>query len=234
MTEADNSAVPVITIDGPSGTGKGTVARWLKRELGWHLLDSGALYRILGYAAETSQVDLDDEPALVLTAAALQVDFIEQDDGVGVLLAGSNVTDAIRTEACGAAASRVAAHAAVRSALLERQKKFRRNPGLVADGRDMGTVVFPHAVLKIFLTASAEERAQRRYKQLKQKGISVNLAQLLGEITARDRRDEERAVAPLRPATDAVIVDTTRSDIRAVESHIKSLVTDRGLARAIS
>jgi cytidylate kinase len=231
---AAGDAIPVITIDGPSGTGKGTVARWLNRSLGWHLLDSGALYRILGLAAETRGIALENESALAHEAAELAVEFLDRPDGTQILLDHSDVTDAIRTEVCGAAASRVAAHPAVRSALLERQKRFRKAPGLVADGRDMGTVVFPNAELKIYLTASVDERAQRRYKQLKEKGISVNLAQLLGDITARDRRDQQRAVSPLKPASDAVILDTTRLDIRAVEDHIKRLVLDRGLAQSIA
>lgn len=231
---AAGDAIPVITIDGPSGTGKGTVARWLKGSLGWHLLDSGALYRILGLAAEARGIALDNESALALEAATLTVEFLDRTDGTQVLLDHTDVTDAIRTEVCGAAASRVAAHPAVRSALLERQKLFRKAPGLVADGRDMGTVVFPSAELKIYLTASVDERAQRRYKQLKEKGISVNLAQLLGDITARDRRDQQRLVSPLKPASDAVILDTTRLDIRAVEDHVKRLVLERGLAQRIA
>jgi cytidylate kinase len=222
---------PVIAIDGPSGTGKGTIARLIKRWLDWHLLDSGALYRVLGLASERRGVDLDDERAVAPLALALDVVFVEDEADTRVVLDGVDATAAIRTETCGALASRVAAHPAVRTALLERQRAFRTAPGLVADGRDMGTVVFPDAALKIFLTASAEERARRRHKQLIEKGMGVNLAQLLEDITERDRRDTERAVSPLKPATDAVILDTTHTDIRAVEDQVKRLVRERGLAR---
>ncbi|MGE0486099.1 MAG: (d)CMP kinase [Gammaproteobacteria bacterium] len=228
---ASSRAAPVIAIDGPSGTGKGTIARLVKRWIGWHLLDSGALYRVLGLAAERRGLDLDVEAAVAPLALALDVAFVEGDDDTRVVLDGVDATSAIRTEACGALASRVAAHPAVRAALLERQRAFRLAPGLVADGRDMGTVVFPDAELKIFLTASAEERARRRHKQLIEKGMGVNLAQLLEDITERDRRDTERAASPLKPATDAVILDTTHADIRAVEDQVKRLVRERGLAR---
>ncbi len=230
----DAPSVPVIAIDGPSGTGKGTVARWLTGWLGWHLLDSGALYRLLGLAAGRAGTALDDEAAVAAAATALQVEFVERAAETRVFLAGEDVSDAIRSEECGAAASRVAALPAVRAALLERQRAFRQPPGLVADGRDMGTVVFPAAALKIYLTASAEERAQRRYKQLIEKGMSVNLARLLGDITARDKRDAERTVSPLRPATDAVILDTTHADIGAVEDQIRRLVVERGLAAPVA
>jgi len=223
------AGVPVVTIDGPSGTGKGTLARRLKAWLGWHLLDSGALYRLVALSALDSATDLDDEPALAAIAAGLPVTFAEGTDETRVLLAGREVTDAIRSEACGIAASRVAAWPAVRAALLERQRAFRAPPGLVADGRDMGTVVFPAADLKIYLTASAEERARRRHNQLKEKGLSVNLPQLLEDIVERDRRDEQRAVAPLKPAPDAVILDSTHTDIRGVEEEARRLVRERGL-----
>ncbi len=225
------AAAPVITIDGPSGTGKGTIARLLQGWLGWHLLDSGALYRLVAHDALARGVALDDEPALAALARALPVEFVEGAGETRVLLAGVDVSDAIRSESAGTAASRVAAWPQVRDALLERQRAFRRAPGLVADGRDMGTVVFPAAELKIFLTASAEERAHRRHKQLIEKGMSVNLPGLLGEIVERDRRDQERAVAPLKPAPDAIIVDTTHSDIRSVEHDIRQLVRKTGLAR---
>ncbi len=223
------SLPPVITIDGPSGTGKGTVARHLKSWLGWHLLDSGALYRLVGLSAQTAGIALDDERTLAAIARGLAVEFVEQAGETQVLLAGASVTDAIRSEECGAAASRVAAWPLVRDALLERQRAFQTPPGLVADGRDMGTVVFPTAELKIYLTASAEERARRRHNQLIEKGMSVNLPRLLGDIVERDRRDQERAVAPLKPAPDAIIVDTTHSDIRSVEGDIQRLVRERGL-----
>jgi len=222
---------PVITIDGPSGTGKGTIARLLTAWLDWHLLDSGALYRLAGLAAQDHGLDLDDAPAVAALARELDIAFVEGVGDTRVLLAGRDVTDTIRSEACGALASQVAAHPAVRDALLARQRDFRRPPGLVADGRDMGTVVFPDARLKIFLTASADERARRRYNQLIEKGMSVNLARLSRDITARDKRDAERAVAPLRPAPDAILLDTTSTDIRVVEEQVRQLVRERGLAR---
>ena len=203
----------------------------LKSWLGWHLLDSGALYRIVGYAAAQRGVDLDEADALSALAQGLDIEFLDAGDTTRVMLEQEDVSDAIRSEDCGALASRVAAHGAVRAALLDRQRGFREPPGLVADGRDMGTVVFPDAGLKIYLTASAEERARRRHKQLMQKGMSVNLAQLLGDITERDRRDTERAVAPLKPATDAVVLDTTRIDIVGVETEVRRLVCESGLAR---
>lgn len=224
-------APPVITIDGPSGTGKGTIARLLTAWLDWHLLDSGALYRLAGLAAQDRGLDLDDAHAVAALARGLDIAFVEGAQDTRVLLAGRDVTDTIRSEACGALASQVAAHPAVRDALLARQRDFRRPPGLVADGRDMGTVVFPDATLKIFLTASAEERARRRYNQLIEKGMSVNLTRLSRDITARDKRDAERAVAPLKPAPDAILLDTTSTDIHVVEEQVRQLVRERGLAR---
>lgn len=224
------AVVPVIAIDGPSGTGKGTVARLLKAWLGWHLLDSGALYRVLGVAAASRGLVLEDAAAVAALARELDVMFVEGAAETRVLLDGADVSAEIRTELSGARASQVAQHGAVRNALLARQRAFRRAPGLVADGRDMGTVVFPDATLKIFLTASPEERARRRYKQLMGKEIGVTLAQLAEDIIARDRRDTERAVAPLKPATDAITLDTTRLDIRAVEEQVKQLARETGLA----
>lgn len=224
------NAAPVITIDGPSGTGKGTLARLIKAWLGWHLLDSGALYRVTAHFALDQGVALDDADAVALLAAQLPVVFVEGQDDTRVLLDGSDVTDLIRSEVAGARASQVAALGPVRAALLERQHAFRQMPGLVADGRDMGTVVFPTADLKIYLTASVEERARRRYKQLNEKGMGVNLPQLLGDIAERDRRDEQRSISPLKPATDAIILDTTDSDIAAVVLHVKRLVREAGLA----
>ena len=224
-----NADAPVITIDGPSGTGKGTVCGWLAAELGWHLLDSGALYRVVAYDAMQQAVDLSDEGRIVEIAHVLPVEFDYSGEEMRVLLRREDVNKEIRTEQAGVAASRVAAMGAVRDALLQRQREFQVKPGLVADGRDMGTVVFPAAALKIYLTASAEERAQRRYKQLIEKGNSVNLAQLLKDIAERDQRDQARAVSPLKPAADAIILDTTHMSVRAVEDRVKHLVRERGL-----
>ena len=221
--------VAVLTIDGPSGTGKGTLARQIKAWLGWHLLDSGALYRLCAYYAHRCGVALDDAQGVAALAAGLPVEFIERSDDTRILLDGQDVSDVIRSEQAGADASRVAVLALVRAALLERQRAFAQAPGLVADGRDMGTVVFPHAALKIYLTASVEERARRRHKQLNEKGMGVNLPQLLGDIAERDRRDEQRSISPLKPATDAIILDTTDSDIAAVVAHVKRLVQQTGL-----
>ena len=196
---------PVIAIDGPSASGKGTVAQALAHALGFHYLDSGALYRLVALAAINRGTDLGDEAALTSLAAGLDARFA----GGEILLEGQRATEAIRTEACGVASSRVAAVPGVRVALLDRQRAFREPPGLVADGRDMGSVVFPDAGLKVFLTASPETRAERRYKQLKDKGIAANIATLLLDLAERDARDAARAVAPLKPAADARILDTT-------------------------
>ena len=223
---------PVITIDGPSGSGKGTVAGLLAKQLGWNLLDSGALYRLLAFAAGNHGVDLTNEEAMKLLAAHLDVQFIAADEGHGqrIILEGEEVTDLVRNEQVGAGASLVASLPAVRDALLQRQQAFQEMPGLIADGRDMGTVVFPDAPLKVFLTASAEERARRRYLQLKAKGDDVNLASLLDEIQARDERDIQRAVAPLKPAADAIQLDSTELSIEQVLERILSEVADRDLA----
>ncbi|PKM11588.1 MAG: cytidylate kinase [Gammaproteobacteria bacterium HGW-Gammaproteobacteria-5] len=224
--------VPVITIDGPSGSGKGTVAALLAGKLGWNFLDSGALYRLLAFAARNHGVDLTNEEALKVLAEHLDVQFGAARDGHGmiIILEGEEVTESIRNEQVGAGASQVAALPVVRTALLQRQKAFREAPGLVADGRDMGTVVFPDAPLKIFLTASTEERARRRYLQLKARGDDVNLASLLEEIRERDERDTQRAVAPLKPADDAVQLDSTTLSIDEVLQKILSEVADRDLA----
>lgn len=224
--------VPVITIDGPSGSGKGTVAALLAGKLGWNFLDSGALYRLLAFAARNHGVDLTNEEALKVLAEHLDVQFGAARDGHGmvIILEGEDVTEAIRNETVGAGASQVAALPVVRTALLQRQKAFREAPGLVADGRDMGTVVFPDAPLKIFLTASAEERARRRYLQLKARGDDVNLASLLEEIRERDERDTQRAVAPLKLAEDAIQLDSTTLSIEEVLQRILSEVADRDLA----
>ncbi|WP_397376948.1 (d)CMP kinase [Pseudomonas sp.] len=223
---------PVITIDGPSGSGKGTVAGLLAKQLGWNLLDSGALYRLLAFAAGNHGVDLTNEESLKLLAAHLDVQFIASGNGQGqrIILEGEEVTDLIRNEQIGAGASQVASLPAVRDALLQRQQAFQEMPGLIADGRDMGTVVFPDAPLKIFLTASAEERARRRYLQLKAKGDDVNLASLLDEIQARDERDTQRAVAPLKSAADAIVLDSTELSIEKVLERILSEVAIRDLA----
>lgn len=208
---------PVIAVDGPSGVGKGTLCQWLAARLGWSLLDSGALYRLTALAALRRNLSLEDEVRLAAVAAGLDVEFQACPAGAPrIVLDGVEVGVELRSESCGDAASRVATLPVVRAALLHRQRDFRRAPGLVADGRDMGTVVFPDAELKLFLTASSEERAQRRYKQLRENGLNVNLKNLVEEIDARDRRDAQRAVAPLEPAPDAEILDTTRMSIEDV------------------
>ena len=216
--------VPVLTIDGPSGAGKGTVSRLVAGRLGWHYLDSGALYRAVGVAASWADLDLSDPAALVRCTFDTDIRF--QDDGgnLRVIVNGTDATDELRLETTGTLASAIAAIPEVRAALKERQRAFRREPGLVADGRDMGTVIFPDAATKVFLTASAAERAGRRHKQLKDKGVSVTLDGLLGEILARDARDANRAVAPLRPADDAVIIDTTGQGIAAVVEQVLALL----------
>ncbi len=213
---------PVITIDGASGTGKGVVGQLVAKQLGWNLLDSGALYRVLALAAQKHGVSLENEPALQVLAEHLDVQFKATETGTApeILLEGQNVTHDIRTEKMGNAASKVGALPSVRIALLSRQRAFREAPGLVTDGRDMGTVVFPDADLKIFLTATPEERARRRYTQLKEKGINVNLGSLALELAERDRRDQERSVAPLRPAVDAVCINTDHLTIDQVVEHI--------------
>ncbi len=220
--------VPVIAIDGPSGSGKGTVARLLASRLGWHLLDSGALYRLVAMAGGARGLAADDEAGYAAIAGTLDARFETDADGnERVLLEGGDVTRNLRTESAGAAASRVAAMPSVRAALLGRQRDFAAPPGLVADGRDMGTVVFTEAPVKVYLTASAEERALRRYKQLKEKGLTANLAGLSQEILDRDRRDSTRPVAPLRPAPDAVILDSTGMPIDAVVERVLAVARSR-------
>lgn len=212
------SAVPVIAIDGPSASGKGTVAALVAKELGFHYLDSGAIYRVTAYAASSRAVPFDDEAALAVMAQGLDLRF----DGVEVYLDGQPVGDAIRTEEAGRAASKIAALPALRAALLELQRTFRKAPGLVTDGRDMGSVVFPDATVKAFLTATAEERANRRYKQLIEKGFDANLAALVEDLRERDARDANRASAPLRQEADAHLLDTTGMTIpQAVEQVIR-------------
>jgi len=217
--------IPVLTVDGPGGSGKGTICALLSHELGWHLLDSGALYRLVAHGAKQKAIDFNDQQALADYALNLPVVFelLPGTSEVRVLLDGIDVGNAIRTEQAGNAASIVAAIGSVREALLQRQRNFRQFPGLVADGRDMGTTVFPDASLKIFLTASAEERARRRYKQLIEKGNNVNLRDLVAEITERDERDMQRSVSPLRPADDAVILDTSSMNIQEVFQHVLQL-----------
>ena len=220
------SAVPVITIDGPSGSGKGTISRRLAQQLSWHFLDSGALYRLVGLGGARHGIANSDEGKIAEYARRLDVRFAAGDpaEEPKIYLENQEVTSELRTETCGELASRVAAIPAVREALLERQRNFRQAPGLVADGRDMGTTVFPQADLKIFLTASAEVRAQRRYKQLKDKGNSVSLSALVQDINQRDARDSSRSVSPLIPAPDAVIVDTSEMDIAQVMKCVQDLV----------
>jgi cytidylate kinase len=213
---AATAAIPVIAIDGPSASGKGTIAQGVARALGFHYLDSGALYRLVALDAIKEATRLDDEAALARRAGKLNVSF----EGGEIFLFGQRVTDAIRSEDCSKGASKIAALPAVRSALLARQRAFRSPPGLVADGRDMGTVVFPDAVLKVFLTASAEARAERRYKQLKEKGIDANICTLLRELRERDGRDSARSAAPLRKAADARELDSTGVGIEEVVRQV--------------
>ena len=221
---------PVVTIDGPSGSGKGTISRAVAQHVGWHLLDSGALYRLVAYGGLERGLDRGDVDGHARLAAGMDVAFgVGPDGSEQVVLAGRDVTQAIRTETAGQGASRVAAWPPVRTALLERQRAFARPPGLVADGRDMGTVVFPGAALKVYLTASADERALRRYKQLKEKGSGVSLSALSREITERDARDSTRAVAPLIPAADAAVIDSTGLPIEEVVGRVLELGARRSL-----
>ncbi|WP_266181750.1 (d)CMP kinase [Dyella humicola] len=217
-----SSSVPILTIDGPSGSGKGTISRLVADKLGWRLLDSGALYRAVGYAAGMEGLDLSDAEAMTRCAQTTKIRFQATTDGsdTRVLVNGHDATDELRTETAGAAASAIASIPSVRQALVDMQLGFRKAPGLVADGRDMGTVIFPDAPFKVFLTASAAERAKRRYKQLKEKGLSVTLATLQREIEARDARDASRTVAPLKPAADAVFIDTTGMGIDIVVAKV--------------
>lgn len=218
----NNKNIPVIAIDGPSASGKGTVAQKVAAKLGFHYLDSGALYRLVALAAMGSGIDLSDESALSEAAAHLDVVFEDAE----IRLDNENVTDAIRTEACGNAASRVAAYPLVRTALLARQREFCQFPGLVADGRDMGSVVFPSAILKIFLTASAETRAQRRHNQLMEKGMDANIATLLQDIRERDARDSNRSVAPLQLGAGTHLLDTTSLDINQAVNRVLDMYAE--------
>jgi cytidylate kinase len=216
------NTIPVITIDGPSGVGKGTVTHLIAHELGWHILDSGVVYRALALCAKRHKIDLNQQDLLARLAAAMDLTFKGEDldELPRIILEGEDITDVVRAEETGQMASQVSVHPPVRAALLERQRGFRQKPGLVTDGRDMGTVVFPDAVLKVFLTASAQERAQRRYNQLNEKGMSVNLSHLQQEIAARDQRDSTREVSPLVPAADAVVIDTTELTVAQVFERI--------------
>ncbi len=222
---ADSAAAPVLTIDGPSGSGKGTISARIAAELGWHYLDSGALYRLLGLAAELAGISTADELALVKLIPTMFISFGPEEGQIW--LNGDEVSHELRGEKGGSLASEVAVHPAVRTAFLTRQQAFRQLPGLVADGRDMGTVVFPGAPIKVFLTASAEERAKRRYKQLIDKGIDVNLFDLFRDIKSRDERDTTRSVSPLKPAVDAIVVDTTEIGIEQVVALVLEVVHQR-------
>lgn len=219
------SDIPVITVDGPSGTGKGTVCIHLALTLEWHFLDSGALYRTLAFAALQSGIALENSPKLCYLAESLDIRFSPDHNGAGVsvFLGNEDVTADIRTENYGNAASKIAVYPAIRSGLFTLQRSFKQKPGLVADGRDMGTVVFPEAALKIYLTASADERAKRRYKQLKEQGFSVNIARLSAEIAERDDRDAQRSASPLKPAPGAIVLDTTAVNIKTVCQQVLEL-----------
>jgi cytidylate kinase len=222
----------VIAIDGPSGVGKGTVARTLARKLGWHLLDSGSLYRILALAAQGAGIADSNEAAVAALAPKIDIKFdVQHNENESIIVDGKELSAQLRAETTGQLASVIAVYPKVRAALLERQRAFRREPGLVADGRDMGTVVFPDAGLKIFLDASADERARRRLNQLRKAGIAANIAALREEIRERDVRDRSRSVSPLKPADDAVTIDTTELSVERVLARVEQLIEARAYAR---
>ncbi|WP_263079633.1 (d)CMP kinase [Endozoicomonas sp. Mp262] len=222
-------SAPIVTIDGPSGSGKGTIAALLAKTLGWQLLDSGALYRLTALSASNHGIDLDDESAVALVAAQLDVQFQPGSDSLVIILEGESVGVHLRTEEVGAMASKVAVMPKVRAALLQRQRDFATLPGLICDGRDMGTVVFPNASAKFFLTASAEERARRRMEQLQAKGIDGSFDRLLADIKARDERDTNRSVAPLKPADEAIVIDSSQIGIQEVFDRVMTELRQRGL-----
>ena len=222
-----NENVPIITLDGPSGTGKGTIACMLAKKLGWHFLDSGAMYRVLAYAAKANGIALTDTVHLVDLSHALNLSFQIDGEKNRTVLNDKEISEEIRSEECGQDASKVAILPEVRVALLTRQRAFAQLPGLVTDGRDMGTVVFPNANLKLYLYATAEERANRRYLQLKEKGNDVSLAQVVEELEKRDARDTARTFSPLKPAEDAVLIDTTRLSIVQVFGNVLQLMSER-------
>lgn len=238
MTSLDklhHSPIPVITIDGPGGSGKGTVSLRLARTLDWHFLDSGAIYRVLALAVMQENIADYAQGNIEKLAVHLDLQFKQTSDHLSVvLLSNEDVTSAIRTEACGQMASKISSIPGVRAALLERQRAFKHKPGLIADGRDMGTIVFPEAPLKIFLDASVEERAKRRCRQLQEQGISVNLDQLVSELVERDNRDKSRAVSPLKPAADAVLIDTTNTTVEQVTNMILNQARERGLVEVMN
>jgi cytidylate kinase len=223
-----NKKIPIITLDGPSGTGKGTLCHLLAKHLKWNMLDSGAIYRVLAFAARKNGLEAQDKEKLIPLALSLNLRFESSDDNeTKVILDEENISNEIRNEQCGQDASTIAAIHEIRAALLERQRSFAQAPGLVTDGRDMGTVVFPDAVLKVFLYADEEERAQRRYLQLKEKQINVSLAQVVEDLAKRDTRDTARTHAPLRPAEDAIKIDTTSLSIVQVFNNVLDLIDDR-------
>ncbi len=230
---AKSTKAPVITLDGPGGSGKGTIAQKVAQKLGWHLLDSGALYRLVALAANNHGVALDNEESVRILAENMDVQFLVDDpeEPIKVVLEGEVVTNDIRSEEAGRGASKVAVLSGVRQGLLQRQHDFREAPGLVADGRDMGTVIFPDAELKIYLTASVEERAERRFKQLQEKGMSANLADLQDSIQARDEQDMNRSVAPLVPADDAIVIDSSDMTIDQVFAEVMSHAEKKGLLK---